>query len=215
VNKAWFRERLWLIPAGIFLVLLMVGTVVFVNLARWFVVEDPLGHADAIVVLSGHVPDRAVEAARLFHAGYAEQVWISLPDSPQQELKKMNIVYLGEDFYNEKVLLAQKIPLDAIHILEHPVANTEEEIREIAKEMQRTKAHNVILVTSRPHTRRVRIVWKKLAGGDLHAIVRYAKEDPFDEAHWWRHTQDALDLFREILGVLNAWAGFPVRPSHT
>src|SRR5260370_40883461 len=122
----------------------MVGTVVFVNLARWFVVEDPLGHADAIVVLSGHVPDRAVEAARLFHAGYAEQVWISLPDSPQQELKKMNIVYLGEDFYNEKVLPAQKIPLDAIHILEHPVANTEEEIREIAKEMQRTKAHNVI-----------------------------------------------------------------------
>jgi uncharacterized SAM-binding protein YcdF (DUF218 family) len=215
VIDEWFRKHLWLTLAGIFLVLLVVGTVVFLNLARWFVVEDPLGHADAIVVLSGHLPDRALEAARLFRDGYAEQIWISQPDSPQQELKKMNIVYLGEDFYNEKVLLAQKIPLDDLHILEHPSANTEEEVREIAKEMQRTKAHNVILVTSRPHTRRVRIVWRKLAGGDLHAMVRYAKDDPFDEAHWWRHTQDALDLFREILGVLNAWAGFPVRPSHT
>jgi uncharacterized SAM-binding protein YcdF (DUF218 family) len=215
VSEAWFRKRSWLIPTGIFLGLLVVGTVVFLNLARWFVVEDPLGHADAIVVLSGRLPERALEAARLFQAGYAEQIWISQPDSPQQALKQMKIVYLGEDFYNEKVLLAQKIPLDDVHILEHPVANTEEEVREIAKEMQRAKVHNVILVTSKPHTRRVRIVWKKLAGGDLHAIVRHAKEDPFDEAHWWRHTQDALDLLREILGVLNAWAGFPVRPSHT
>jgi uncharacterized SAM-binding protein YcdF (DUF218 family) len=215
VSEPWFRKRQWLIPAGIFLGLLVVGTVVFLNLARWFVVEDPLGHADAIVVLSGHMPERALEAARLFQAGYAEQIWISQPDSPQQALKQMKIVYLGEDFYNEKVLLAQKIPLDDVHILEHAVANTEEEVREVAKEMQRTKVHNVILVTSKPHTRRVRIVWKKLAGGDLHAIVRYANDDPFDEAHWWRHTQDALDLVREFLGVLNAWAGFPVRPSHT
>ena len=215
MSEPWFRKRQWLIPAGIFLGLLVVGTVVFLNLARWFVVEDPLGHADAIVVLSGHMPERALEAARLFQAGYAEQIWISQPDSPQQALKQMKIVYLGEDFYNEKVLLAQKIPLDDVHILEHPVANTEEEVREIAKEMQRAKVHNVILVTSKPHTRRVRIVWRKLAGGDLHAIVRSANDDPFDEAHWWRHTQDALDLVREILGVLNAWAGFPVRPSHT
>jgi uncharacterized SAM-binding protein YcdF (DUF218 family) len=215
VSEPWFRKRQWLIPAGVFLGLLVVGTVVFLNLARWFVVEDPLGHADAIVVLSGHMPERALEAARLFQAGYAEQIWISQPDSPQQALKQMKIVYLGEDFYNEKVLLAQKIPLDDVHILEHAVANTEEEVREVAKEMQRTKVHNVILVTSKPHTRRVRIVWRKLAGGDLHAIVRYANDDPFDEAHWWRHTQDALDLVRELLGVFNAWAGFPVRPSHT
>lgn len=210
-----FSKRRWLILAGIFLVLVTAGTAVFLNLGRWFVIQDPLGHADAIVVLSGQLPDRALEAARLFHAGYAERIWISQPVSPQQELKKMNIVYLGEDFYNEKILLAKKVPLDGIRTLEQPAANTEAEVREIAQKMQQEKIHSVILVTSRAHTRRVRVIWRKRAGGDLHAIVRYANDDPFDEAHWWRHTQDALELVREILGVLNAWAGFPVRPSNS
>lgn len=215
MNEPWFSKRRWLILVGIFLVLVVAGTAVFLNLGRWFVIEDPLGHADAIVVLSGQIPDRALEAARLFHAGYAERIWISQPVSPQLELKKMNIVYLGEDFYNEKILLAQKVPLDGIRVLERPAVNTEAEVREIAQKMQQEKIHSVILVTSRAHTRRLRVIWGKRAGGDLHAIVRYANDDPFDEAHWWRHTQDALELVREILGVLNAWAGFPVRPSHS
>jgi hypothetical protein len=44
-------------------------------------------------------------------------------------------------------------------------------------------------------------------------IVRFAQDDTYDGAHWWRHTQDALDVTRETLGLLNAWAGFPLRPS--
>ena len=44
-------------------------------------------------------------------------------------------------------------------------------------------------------------------------MVHYAQDDVYDGAHWWRHTQDALDMVRETLGLLNAWAGFPLRPS--
>ena len=79
------------------------------------------------------MPERALEAARLYQAGYAEQVWVSQPDSPVEELKTMNIFYLGEDFYNEKVLLAQGVPADSIRVLERPSANTEEEVREISE----------------------------------------------------------------------------------
>ena len=71
----------------------------------------------------------------------------------------------------------------------------------------------MIIVTSKPHTRRVRTIWRKLVGSDPRLIVRYADDDPYDGAHWWRHTHDALDIVRETLGLLNAWAGFPVRPS--
>ena len=93
--------------------------------------EDPLVHADVILVLSGRLPERAVEAARVYKAGYADQVWISPPVSPVDDLKAMNIAYLGEDFYNEKVLMAQGVPPDAIRILDRPDANTEEEVRQI------------------------------------------------------------------------------------
>jgi hypothetical protein len=62
-------------------VLITMGLLVFLGIGRWLVLQDPLVHADAIVILSGHLPDRALEAARLYGAGYAQQVWISR-DSP-------------------------------------------------------------------------------------------------------------------------------------
>jgi len=177
------------------------------------VVEDPLVHADVIVVLSGRLPERAVEAARVYKAGYAEQVWISPPVSPVNDLKAMNIAYLGEDFYNEKVLIAQGVPPDAIRVLERPDVNTEAEVRQIAEDLHNWDFHSVIIVTSKAHTRRVRTIWRKLVGPEPSMIVRYTNDDTFDGEHWWRHTRDALDVVRETLGLLNAWAGFPLRPS--
>jgi uncharacterized SAM-binding protein YcdF (DUF218 family) len=202
-----------LVWTGILAVLTVAAIVVFLNIGEWLVVQDALVHADAIVVLSGRLPERALEAARLYHAGYAEQVWISQPTSPAEELKTMKIFYLGEDFYNEKVLLAQGVPVDAIHILDEPSANTEEEVREISQILRRNDFHSVIVVTSKPHTRRVRTIWRKLVGSDPRAIVRFTNDDPYDAVHWWRHTHDGLDVVRETLGLLNAWAGFPLRPS--
>jgi len=185
----------------------------FFFIGQWLVREDPLAHADVIVVLSGHLPDRAVEAARIYQAGYATQVWVSPPLSPVDELKLMKIAYLGEDFYNEKVLLAEGVPADAIRVLERPSANTEEEVREIKDTLASSDLHSAIIVTSKVHTRRVGTIWRKLVGSEPKAIVRFAKEDPYDGAHWWKHTHDALDIVRETLGLLNAWAGFPLRPS--
>lgn len=207
------NQRRWLLPGGV-LVLMVVAVIVwFFFVGRWLVVEDPLTHADVIVVLSGRLPERAIEAARIYQAGYAEQVWISPPISPVEDLKAMNIAYLGEDFYNEKVLMVKGVPADTIRILERPDANTEAEVRQIAQELRDLKFHSVIIVTSKAHTRRVRTIWRKLVGSDPRMMVRYAQDDSFDGAHWWRHTQDGLDVVRESLGLLNAWAGFPLRPS--
>jgi uncharacterized SAM-binding protein YcdF (DUF218 family) len=130
-----------------------------------------------------------------------------------EELKAMNISFLGEDFYNEKVLIAQGVPPDAIRVLDKPDANTEAEVRQTVEELHTFNYHSVIIVTSKPHTRRVRTIWRKLVGSDPHMMVHYAQDDPYDGAHWWRHTPDALDVVRETLGLLNARAGFPLRPA--
>ncbi len=205
------RVRRWLIAGGI-IILLAAAAGVFLTVGRWLVVEDPLVHADVILVLSGRLPERAVEAARVYKAGYADQVWISPPISPVDDLKAMNISYLGEDFYNEKVLMAQGVPPDAIRILDRPDANTEEEVRQTVGDLRALDFHSVIIVTSKAHTRRVRTIWRKLVGSEPRMMVRFATDDPYDGAHWWRHTRDALDVMRETLGLLNAWAGFPLRP---
>ena len=208
-----FGKRRWAIVGGIFLAIALLAATVFFTVGRWLIVEDPLSHADVVVVLSGHLPDRAVEAAQVYKAGYADQIWISPPISPVEELKAMNISFLGEDFYNEKVLIAQGVPPDAIRILDKPGANTEAEVRQTVEELHALNYHSVIIVTSKPHTRRVRTIWRKLVGSEPNMMVHYAQDDPYDGAHWWRHTADALDVVRETLGLLKAWAGFPLRPA--
>jgi uncharacterized SAM-binding protein YcdF (DUF218 family) len=206
-------KRRWAIRGGLFVVVIVALVALLLGIGRWLVVEDPLAHADVIVVLSGRLPERAEEAARIYRAGYAGEVWVSAPASPAEELKAMKISYVGEDFYNERVLMAQGVPADAIHVLERPSANTEEEVREISENLRTRKFRSAIVVTSKAHTRRVRTIWRKLVAPDLHAIVRYARGDSYDGAHWWRHTQDGLDVVRETLGLCNAWAGFPLRPA--
>jgi uncharacterized SAM-binding protein YcdF (DUF218 family) len=186
---------------------------VFLRAGTWLVVEDPLGPAQTIVVLSGRMPDRAIEAARLYGQNAAPQVWISQPTTPAEQLAELRIPFVGEDFYNQRILLALGVPADATRILPEPSANTAQEIDQIARLARGSGVSSVIIVTSAPHTRRVRAIWSRLVGPSPQLIVRHPIDDSFDAAHWWRNTQDALDFVREWLGLANAWAGFPSRPN--
>jgi uncharacterized SAM-binding protein YcdF (DUF218 family) len=193
--------------------LVVFAAIIFLGIGRWLVVEDPLDKAQAIVVLGGRIPMRAKEAARLYNAGYAPQVWLTRANEPAASLQEMNIAYIGEDFYNSRVLMHDGVPSNAIHVLEPPIDNTADEVRAIAAELEREKGAAVIIVTTKVHTRRVRTLWKKLSGGRGRAIVRAASTDSFAPEHWWRTTGDSLDVVREVLGLLNAWAGLPLHPS--
>ena len=195
------------------LVLVVSVVIIFLGVGRWLVVEDPLEKAQAIVVLSRRIPVRAKEAGRLYNAGYAPQIWLTRGNEPAASLQEMHIAYIGEDFFNTRVLMHEGVPSNAIRVLEPPIDNTADEIRVVADELSREKGGAVIIVTSKAHTRRVRTLWKDLSGGRGRAIVRAAPSDPFVPEHWWRATGDSLDVVREVLGLLNAWAGLPVRPS--
>jgi len=194
------------------LALIALGVFAFRHAGRWLIREDALRPANVIVVLSGGMPYRAEEAARIFRMGYAHEVWITRPVSPAQELAAMGIHFVGEDDYSRDVLIHQGVPGADIHILPDSMIDTEQEVDEVAREMRQDRLNTVIIVTSPPHTRRVHVLWSELAPKNLRAIVRAAYEDPFDPNHWWRNTRDALSVTRETLGLLNAWAGLPVRP---
>ena len=182
------------------------------GVGRWLVVQDALEPAQAIVVLSGRMPVRAREAAEIYREGFAAQVWITRPASPEEELRQMGIGFVGEEFYNQRVLIQLGVPTDAIRVLDKPVINTEQEVLEISDALRQEGGSKVIVVTTKPHTRRVKAIWKRLVGNSPRLMVRYASQDGYDGVHWWRRTSDALDVVRELLGLANAWAGFPVQP---
>jgi len=158
------------------------------------------------------MPARADEAARLFHFGYAPEVWVSKPPSPAAELASRGIVYAGEEVYSREVLIQAGVPAVRIRIFPNTAIDTEEEMRELARELRQSGKRSALIVTSPQHTRRVRALWRRIAGSDLTLIVRAAPEDSFDANHWWRNTRDAFAVVREMMGLVNAWSGLPVRP---
>jgi len=189
------------------------GVVVFLGVGRWLDSEDPLEKAHAIAVLSGRMPLRAIEAAKLYREGYAPKVWLTRSVEPGATLETMGIAFVGEDSYNKQVLLHEGVPADAIRVLDPPIVNTADEIIAISKALGQENGHFVIIVTSKVHTRRTRILWRKLNTDNGRTIVRGASQDPFEPGKWWKTSGDALDVVREVLGILNAWAGLPLRPA--
>src|SRR5438309_8007775 len=116
---------------------LFLALVIFFGIGRWLVAEDPLGKARAIVVLSGAMPMRAIEAAKLYREGYAPEVWLNHSTEPGETLEEMGIPFTGEDLYNSLVLIHEGVPAEAIHVLEPPIVNTADEIRVVASALAR------------------------------------------------------------------------------
>lgn len=184
------------------------------HLGHWLVVEDRLERAEAIVVLGGGFPFRAVEGASLYAAGWAPEVWLLRSAAPAREaaLARLGLAAISEDVGSRSILERLGVPASAIRVLDGRARNTVEEMRVVAARLGERVDRPVILITSKPHTRRVRIAWGQVTGSRVRILVRAARDEPFDADHWWRTSGDALAVSREALGLLNAWAGFPVRP---
>ena len=209
------RSSVVWIFAIVLLIACAVIAVLFLSVGRWLVIEDPLEKADAIVVLSGRTPMRALEAARLYQAGWAQQIWLTHPNEPTASLAVLDIDEPGEDALNTRVLQHGGVSPADIRTLAPAISNTIDEVHAIAAEAETEKAAVVIIVTTKAHTRRVHALWKKYANSSARIVVRTPADDPFDPVHWWRSTTDVLDVVRETLGMINVWIGMPLRPSHS
>jgi uncharacterized SAM-binding protein YcdF (DUF218 family) len=197
------------------LALAFIGSLAYWGLSgipSWLVVADPLAKAQAVVVLGGELPFRAMEAAALYQQGWAPEVWLTRGKAPAEEaaLARLGLEVGGAQVINRLVLERLEVPTHAIRLLDEGVQNTVEEVQLIARELGRMGASRVILVTSKPHSRRLRATWGALVGDEPQAVVRYATDDPYDPTRWWRQTRDALAVSREVFGLMNVWAGFPV-----
>ncbi|MBW1848202.1 MAG: hypothetical protein JRJ27_13935, partial [Deltaproteobacteria bacterium] len=60
---------------------------------------------------------------------------------------------------------------------------------------------NIIITTSKSHTKRARFIWKKLYSGDLLIQTVSAKTDPYDPKGWWRDGRQ----IRWVLSEYGAW----------
>jgi uncharacterized SAM-binding protein YcdF (DUF218 family) len=187
------------------------GLVILLGAGKWLVREDPLEQATAIAVLSGNIPTRALEAARLYHEGYAKEIWLTHPRAHADVLNVLGIYYPRESDFNAWVLREQGVPAKAIHVLDAPIVNTAEELDVISAALKAAGGQRVIVVTNKAHTRRVYVLWNMYFRSRGALIAHAVSDDDFEASHWWKTSSGRTQVNHELLGIMNAWAGLPVR----
>lgn len=202
-----------LLGLGVLLVAVL-GLWAGAGVGKWLVVEDPLQPARAIAVLGGKMPFRAMEAAELYRAGYAPEVWLPGPEGPAEHepIKRMGFRVDDPDLYY-KVLEKLGVPRGAVRVLSPVgVKNTREEVMVIAQTLRKAGGGRVIIVTSPTHTRRVKAIWGVFAWYREELSVRYTRFEPrqMQLERWWDGEEERRIVLREVGGMADAWLGFPM-----
>ena len=197
-------------------ILIVLGGFAIARAGTFLTVNDPLQKADAVVVLGGRVPFRAMKAGDLYKEGFAPEVWVTMGNrnAAEIELERRGIHPTLEHVYSQAVLEKMGVPRGAIHVVPGRNINTAMEMTTIADYARKRHAARVILVTSSYHSRRVRTLWRRLVGTSPEAVVQYTRADAFNARRWWADTADAWRVTREWFGLLNAWLGFPLSSEH-
>jgi len=176
--------------------------------ARILVVSDPLpARADAIVILAGSVPDRVLEVADLYRARVAPRVVVTRERMPRGDaaLRAHGVLFPETD---ELTLLALEhlgVPPDATLRLRRRANSTESEARTIARWACSQHVHRLVVVTSRPHTRRARLILRQALGPTVALTMRPSHYDPFSSRHWWRVRRDAKTVLSEYEKLAHYW----------
>ncbi len=204
--------RIFAVLGVVSLLALSAALAFMLGVGHWLVKEDPLQRANAIAVLSGNFPARALEAASLYRRGYAGEIWLTRPGPQSEVLVEMGIHYPSEADFNYQVLRRQGVPAKAIRVLDAPIINTCDELDVISSALrQKNSASSVIVVTNKAHTRRVHELWDRFDSARGKIIVHGIANDDFQPSAWWRRSEDTHQVIHEILGMINVWVGLPMQ----
>ena len=181
-------KRLLVRLAALAAFLLIIAALTAPRLGAWLVVEDPLQKADAIFVLGGTLFERPLEAVDLYHEGWAPRLLLmrQIADDGEVELRRRGVVYQREIDVQVDVLMRLGVPRPAIEILDEQ-DSTKDEADALRTVVVANRWPRVIVVTSKQHTRRARLVMnRRVADTGAQVMVRASRYDKTDVNAWWR-----------------------------
>ena len=188
---------------------LLLGFFLLRGLGSWLVVQDPLAKADAIFVLGGTRFERPLEAVELYKAGWAPRVGLmrQVSDYGEVHLMQQGIPYPREVDAQVEVMVRLGVPAAAITIF-NEANSTAEEAQILYDAAAANHWSSVIIVTSKQHTRRARLVMKRrTAPLGLNVITRYSRFDQSDTDRWWTNRSTLRFTLFESQRLLGYWVG--------
>ena len=198
------KSRRRLLRASIALgLLLLFHRQILLGIGGFLIVEDPLRKVDAIYVLSGNAQDRGRAAATLYQQGYAPEL-VCLGGESHDDLELYGIHLLTATM-TQKVVLQAGVPNGAVRLLPRG-SSTFEEFEAITADCKARGYRDIIVLSSRFHTRRIHMFFRKrLYFEGINLVLRGAYERSFDERAWWKKEPGLLFVNNEYIKMGYYW----------
>ena len=189
--------------------LLAILLVVTICLLLWggtlLIADDSLpSHVDAAIALQGSMVAEKVRIAGamdLLRQGVAGQVLLSVPKESYwgQSMPPVARAYLERNYGHDLAASVDFCDTSA------DVNSTEEEAQEAITCIREHHWHSIVVVTSNYHTRRARMLWRRVIKHDPDINVWvHGVTDPQFQQPWWGHRQSAKIWVMEFAKL--AWA---------
>jgi uncharacterized SAM-binding protein YcdF (DUF218 family) len=174
----------------------------------WLMKEDHPENADAIVLLTGSIADRVLQAADIYQSGYAEKILIVAEYmGAYKELEKRGFSVISKTTQTKDALVFFDVPPDSIIILPGDAESTISEALIIRNYIsQNSYIDTMLLVTSSWHTRRASIIFKK-AFSEMETPVTVLSipsvYNEFNAEKWWQRKEDIQVIILEYMKLMN------------
>lgn len=174
-------------------------------LGNYLIAEDRKGQVDAIFVLSGASQERGFEAARLVAEGYSDKVYttgaIINPTLKAVGIDSLSDAVITRDVIAE-TLVSQGITEAQIRELEIGTS-TYEESEGILGFSRQAGFKQIMVVSSKFHTRRIRQVFrKKFKKAGIQVLVRGAPPLNYSIDKWWNSEEGLMFVNNEYVKMV-------------
>jgi len=171
---------------------------------EYLVTHESPEKADAMIVLGGEVPTRALAAADLYRQGLAAMVLVSPGKSSarrKQAISELNVELPNDADLNRRVLIRLGVPPAAIHDIDE-ADGTIGEARALRAIVPQWGIRSLLVVTSKYHTRRAGMTFRWALGDSVRVQTIGSSYDDFHPSRWWHERSEAQYLVIEYQKLL-------------
>ena len=155
-------QKKFLLFTGIGLFLLFIFSPIYMPVllsetGKYLITDEPIKTADAIVMLSGSIPERALEAAELYKQGLAPKIFLTKMKRSEAHRYMEEVLLIDvpdDDEVNLKILRKLGVKEEAIYVAAEEINSTEDEAQVLKPLFKEQGIQNILLVTSKSHTKR-------------------------------------------------------------
>ena len=162
-----------------------------VPLGRYLVVDMPPQKSDVIVVLSGAGGPRTQHAVSLYHQGVAPILLMTGGAS----------YHVSEAHFMKDYAVSLGVPSENI-MLEPRARSTYENVRFSLSILKEQNLRDVVVVTSKYHTRRSYQLFRQAWDGSMGDLVMVGAPDGVDYANWWNDYEMSQSVLTEWFKIL-------------